>query len=315
VARLWFWLLHVLWLFPWSFFGPAVFRLNYRPTDRAGRTRLLALCWIGAVLMFFTFSTTQEYYSLPTYPAFALLLGSVMSGANVSIRRGARAIAVTAALAFIIIGVILFKVSGMPTPGDISYALVQHPEMYTLSLGHMGDLTLQSFAYLRLPLAMAGIAALVGVAGITLFQNDPRRSFLAIALMMIVFFHAARVAMVSFAPYLGSKLLADALIEAPPGKLIEADAYYAFSSVFFYTNRTALLWNGRVDNLEYGSYAPGAADVFIDDAKFQNLWRSADRYYLLALEKDLPRIQGLAGEFDVHVVKQSGGKLLLTNRL
>src|SRR5262249_3933608 len=62
VPRLWFWLLHVLWLFPWSFFGPAVFRLNYRPTDRAGRTRLLALCWIGAVLIFFTFSTTQEYY-------------------------------------------------------------------------------------------------------------------------------------------------------------------------------------------------------------------------------------------------------------
>ena len=25
---------------------------------------------------------------------------------------------------------------------------------------------------------------------------------------------------------------------SPPGQLIEADAYYAFSSVFFYTNRT-----------------------------------------------------------------------------
>ena len=59
---------------------------------------------------------------------------------------------------------------------------------------------------------------------------------------------------------------------APPGKLIEADAYYAFSSVFFYTNRSALLWNGRVDNLEYGSYAPGAPQVFIDDAKFEKLW-------------------------------------------
>ena len=38
-------------------------------------TRLLALCWIGFVMVFFTFSTTQEYYSMPIYPAFALLLG------------------------------------------------------------------------------------------------------------------------------------------------------------------------------------------------------------------------------------------------
>ena len=46
------------------------------------------------------------------------------------------------------------------------------------------------------------------------------------------------------------------------------DQYYTFSSVFFYTNRRALLLNGRVNNLEYGSYAPDAPqDVFIDDAR------------------------------------------------
>ena len=132
--------------------------------------------------------------------------------------------------------------------------------------------------------------------------------------MMLIFFHAARVAMISFDPYLGSKPLADALTAAPPGQLIEADAYYAFSSVFFYTNRRALLWNGRVDNLEYGSYAPGSPNVFIDDAMFQKLWCSADRYYLLAYDKDLQRVQQLAGSSSVHVVKKSGGKYLLTNQ-
>lgn len=131
--------------------------------------------------------------------------------------------------------------------------------------------------------------------------------------MMLIFFHAARLAMITFNPYLGSKPLADALITAPPGKLIEADAYYAFSSVFFYTQRTALLWNGRVDNLEYGSYAPGAPDVFIDDGKFQNLWHSPERYYLLASNEDLPRIRNLVGESSLHTVSTSGGKCLLTN--
>ena len=41
--------------------------------------RLLALCWAGFILVFFTFSTTQEYYSMPCYPALALLLGSAMA--------------------------------------------------------------------------------------------------------------------------------------------------------------------------------------------------------------------------------------------
>jgi len=77
VPRLYFWLFHLLWLFPWSFYLPAAFRGTYRKPDRASRTRLMALCWCGVVLGFFTFSTTQEYYSMPCYPALALLVGGL----------------------------------------------------------------------------------------------------------------------------------------------------------------------------------------------------------------------------------------------
>jgi len=132
--------------------------------------------------------------------------------------------------------------------------------------------------------------------------------------MMLIFFHAAHVAMIAFDPYLGSKPLANALIGAPPGNLIEADAYYAFSSVFFYTGRKALLWNGRVDNLEYGSNAPDAPPVFIGDGEFQTLWHGFERCYLLVYEKDLPHVRDLAGASTVHVVAKSGGKYLLTNQ-
>ena len=38
---------------------------SYKPVDRASRMRLLCLCWAGFLLVFFTFSTTQEYYSMP----------------------------------------------------------------------------------------------------------------------------------------------------------------------------------------------------------------------------------------------------------
>ena len=98
VPRLYFWLFHLLWLFPWSVYFPAVAKLSFKPVDRAGRTRLLALCWTGFVLVFFTFSTTQEYYSMPCYPALALLLGSAMAAGGDWVRRGTRALAVIAGM-------------------------------------------------------------------------------------------------------------------------------------------------------------------------------------------------------------------------
>ncbi len=50
VPRLYFWLFNLVWLFPWSVYLLQVRRLNYRPSDRRGRTLLLALCWIGFVM-------------------------------------------------------------------------------------------------------------------------------------------------------------------------------------------------------------------------------------------------------------------------
>jgi hypothetical protein len=108
--------------------------------------------------------------------------------------------------------------------------------------------------------------------------------------------------------------LAEALLKAPLGTLIVDDQYYTFSSVFFYTNRRARLLNGRVNNLDYGSYAPDSPkDVFIDDHDFQSLWDSADRYYLVAEAPRLARFQKLAGNRSLHVAKMSGGKYLFSN--
>ncbi len=162
VPRLYFWLFHLIWLFPWSVYLPAVAKLSYKPSDRAGQARLLALCWIGFVLVFFTFSTTQEYYSMPCYPAFALLLGSAMATGGDWVRRGTRALSVIAGCAALAALTILFLVRGVPTPGDIFTALTTHPAAYKLSMGHMEDLTLESFAYLRLPLFVAALAFLIG---------------------------------------------------------------------------------------------------------------------------------------------------------
>ena len=257
---------------------------------------------------------------MPCYPALALLLGSAIASDAPVLRWGTKAIAVIASLAALVIAAILWMVRGMSAPGDISVALNQNPDLYQLSLGHMADLTLRAFAYLRLPLAVAGVAFAVGAMGAWGWKKGRLAGggacpIVALTMMMVLFFHAARLALVVFDPYMASRPLAEALLKAPDGVLIVDDQYYTFSSVFFYTNRRALLLNGRVTNLVYGSYAPDAPrDVFIDDRDLHDSWPQTQRYYLLAEGPQVARLEKVVGRDALHVVAESGGKFLFTNQ-
>jgi 4-amino-4-deoxy-L-arabinose transferase-like glycosyltransferase len=343
VPRYLFWLLTLAWMFPWSAYLLGVPGLSFRPTpadattasaggpgsttpadataasaggpgSRAARVRLMALCWFAAVMLFFTLSTTQEYYSMPMYPALALLIASALSAGGKWVRVASRVMAGVFAILCCGLAVLLALAWRLPAKGDISQALTQNPELYTLSMGHMADLTLNAFAYLKLPLALAAAAFGVCALGIVLMRGHVRRTVLVLAAGMVIFFQAAHIALMRFDGYLGSYPLAQALEQSPPGQLIEADAYYAFSSVFFYTNRRALLLNGRVNNLEYGSYAPGAPKVFIGDGKFSRLWAERQRCYLLAFDDtELTRLRQLVGAANLHVVAENSGKYLFTN--
>ncbi len=310
VPRAAFWAYNLLWLFPWSVFLPAAVRLNYRPVDRAGRARLLALCWISFVMLFFTFSTTQEYYSMPIYPALALLIGSAMASQTRWVEIGARVIALIAGVCVVGIALILYAVRSTPTPGDIAEELSRNPQLYTLSLGHMADLTLPAFAYLRAPLLVAGLAFLFGAVSLWLLRG--RRAYLAMALMMVLFFQAARIAMAVFDPYLSSYRLATTFNRWPRGTLILDEHYYIFSSMVYYTGQDALLLNGRWANFEYGSNAPGAPQAFIDDNDLKRRWSEPQRYYLITEESQLPRIERLLGP-SAYMVQATGGKTLFTN--
>jgi hypothetical protein len=67
--------------------------------------------------------------------------------------------------------------------------------------------------------------------------------------------------------------------------------------------------NGRFNNLEYGSYAPGAPSVFIEDAaQFKELWLQPERYYLVALDSGVPALENLVGRDRLNPVASSGGR-------
>src|SRR6185369_16291884 len=119
------WLFHLIWFFPWSICLPAVAKLGYRGTDRASRTRLMALCWAGFVMVFFTFSTTQEYYSMPIYPALALLIGSALAAGGRRVRMATGILLVISALLCVALTGLIALVWRLPAVGNISTALTQ----------------------------------------------------------------------------------------------------------------------------------------------------------------------------------------------
>ncbi len=182
------------------------------------------------------------------------------------------------ALALAAICAILWTVRGLPAPGDIASALTSNPDVYTLSLGHMTDLTM---SLVRISAGAAGGGGPgirdrnVGCVAASRWNGGPGRDDGAVLPRGAAGAGGVRSLHVVAAAGGGAA-------GGTAGKLIVDDQYYTFSSVFFYTNRRAYLLNGRVNNLDYGSYAPDAPqDVFIDDADFQRLWNSDSRYYLV----------------------------------
>jgi 4-amino-4-deoxy-L-arabinose transferase-like glycosyltransferase len=111
---IWYWLLHMVWLFPWSLFLPAVVIAAWKTRHRwlqhlrhdAGqtvdfyldnalredvasyvlrlkfrvRTIWLLSLFTAFTLLFFSLSTNQEYYTFPVWPPLSILIAGVVAG-------------------------------------------------------------------------------------------------------------------------------------------------------------------------------------------------------------------------------------------
>ncbi|MGA8763448.1 MAG: glycosyltransferase family 39 protein, partial [Candidatus Sulfotelmatobacter sp.] len=227
-----YWTLHLVWLFPWSFYLPVALRrpltkwmgrrkLNPNRTPRPplsfrSRTELLCLIWAGVTLVFFSFSTNQEYYTFPAYLPILLLIAERLANEEESGSRlwlvwssGVLALICIAGSAVLAAG--LWNSRHLAFVPDIGTVLAK-PDLAgeTLSMGHMLDLTGQSFAALRLPAFLAAIILLTGPA-FAFWLRRQGSDFAATwttAATMAIFLIAAHIALVRFDPFLGSRSMA-----------------------------------------------------------------------------------------------------------
>jgi 4-amino-4-deoxy-L-arabinose transferase-like glycosyltransferase len=336
-----FYSLHALWIFPWIAFLPSA--ITYLPRrlsglDRSQRMTLLLVLWIVVIVGFFTFSTRQEYYTLPALPALAILCGRVLF--DLERRWGRKRIAEyipadegrffmasaktgqwvlwgigLASLAASI--VVLVIIRGISLNGDISSALTRNPQYYALSLGHIFDLTPRSFAALRLPVIGAGLALGIGTTMSFVFfrRKEVLASALALAVMMSVLFYWAHSSMKVFEPYLSSKPVADDILKTlkPGERIVINGEYESGSTLNFYTHQPVYILNHRTSNLWFGSYLPGAPFRFFDDESFREAWKESDRIYLDTDASEVDRMKELLSPLTVYEFSSRGNKVVLSN--
>jgi 4-amino-4-deoxy-L-arabinose transferase-like glycosyltransferase len=301
-------------------------------------TTLLLTLFSALVLIFFSLSTNQEYYTFPAYLPLLMLLAVALARteetSNLEPRTSNHWLTFAHA-AFTILGLLIAaalsyglwiarNLAALPNVGD----LLAHRGVgdYTLSMSSLFDLTGPSFAALRAPAALALAAFAIGPA-VAWFLRTRRQHLAAtitIALTSTVFLIAAHIALVRFAPMLSSQDFAARIqqlestgqISRDNTLLLYGDQAYG-SSIPFYLNRPlsgpALLVDGRSSSMLFGSSFPDARDLFLTPAQLLSQWGTGPRKILFVPLERRDDAERLLGSRAV-LLQQTAGKALLTDR-
>jgi 4-amino-4-deoxy-L-arabinose transferase-like glycosyltransferase len=329
-----FWALLLVWLIPWFvFLFPALRQIPARVRtwrdnlDTSARAHLLLGVWAGVIMLFFSFSTRQEYYSLPVLPALALLIGGWLQRERESAAGSTeRRTGLRASMVLLVIGVLGFAAAmtmlavthPFPAGTDIGSVLVSHPGQYKLSLGHMQDLTVESFGLFREPLLLIGIGLLFGTVANYIFRRRGAlvAANIALTAMIVVVLFCVHLGFVIFSPELTSKSMALQIRNnlQPSDTIIINGKYERGSTLNYYTGRQVYVLNGHDGNLWFGSFFPGAPDVFLDDQSFARLWSGSNRVYFFSPDYLKDEALQNIDPSTVFVFAKEGGKYVLTNR-
>jgi 4-amino-4-deoxy-L-arabinose transferase-like glycosyltransferase len=348
-----FWGLCLLWLMPWSAYAFKAIacaiplrtqawreRLRSYTLTSLERTLLLLTLWVALPLLFFSFSTRQEYYVLPALPAMVLLIAGWLAQESDSdpakkIRRAnLRATTVLLALGAIFAAaalVFLIRARAPASNADLAQLLQQNPADYALSMGHFLDLNAAALGLFRLPIALAAAALFLGplCAYLLRKRNQPHAATLALAAGAFGFLLAAHLGLRTFAPVLSSQRLAAAIApQIHPDDIIVIHQEYEFASTLgFYLRRPGYtqqngrpvainpihILEGRSSNLWYGSFFPDAPPIFETPQSLAEKWPGPQRIFLWQDLANQPGpLAALPGP--IYLIASSGGKEIVSNQ-
>jgi 4-amino-4-deoxy-L-arabinose transferase-like glycosyltransferase len=324
-----------VWLLPWSAFLPgALVRALPLKSDASGarlrthtlspeeQTNILLIIWAILPLAFFSLSTRQEYYVLPSLPPMILLVARELVRRN-EVPSRSRDFAswgmLICGFAAGIFSVFFLIHAKPPAPDtDLSTLLSQNLADYALSFGHFLDLNARSLGMFRLPLWLVLMSGLGGSLAYFLLHRRGRGHLATVALATaaFVFLIASWSALVTFSRTLTSEPLARAIAPQlhPQDMVAIHGEYEGGSTLGFYLRRNDLhIIEGRSSNLWYGSFFPDAPKIFETRESIAHEWPGPRRIFVWQDPSDQDR-PPLSLPSPVYVVASSGGKQILSNQ-
>jgi 4-amino-4-deoxy-L-arabinose transferase-like glycosyltransferase len=307
------------------------------------RTTLLLTLFATLVLIFFSLSTNQEYYTFPAYLPLLILIAAALAHAEQTtsaptpggpLHPAPYSLPPAFKIAhatFTILGlaIALTLAYGLWTSRHIAFVpdiggLLAHRNVsnYTLSMASLFDLTGPSFAALRLPATLAAIAFLFGPSAAWFLRSKKQHlaATTTIALTSALFLIAAHIAFARFAPMLSSKNFAETIqqleathsISRDNKVLLYGDQAYG-SSIPFYLGREVSLVDGRTTSMLFGSTFPDAPPIFLTPQDLQNTWGKGERKLLFVPIEKRDEVDHLLGNNKI-LLKESSAKSLYTDR-
>jgi hypothetical protein len=340
-----FWGMHVAWFYPWLLLLPLgvglpsvkgiwrrVRSASGVGADRAGDASTLPgpegrwpltafpAIWALVVLLFFSFSTRLEYYSLPAYPALAVLLGGAIARLTrrpegLPSRRFVGACAVMAAVGALAQVAAIALLAYVHRYQGASQSLIDPKAPYNIYFfSPVLELSPRAFHVMEPSiLAISGALFLGSLAAYLLARGGrSTKALAALVLSSLVVLPGIQLCNAAFGDDLSSRSLAAAYRQAASkDDLLVVDGQFELhSSLAFYSGHQLLIREGRKGYLWWGSRYPDCPKVFLTDAQFGELWNGPRRVFYVSRQGAPPPM----GPRRPRRVAASDNQLLMDNQ-
>jgi 4-amino-4-deoxy-L-arabinose transferase-like glycosyltransferase len=290
-----FWLLILVWFFPWTAFLPAAIRLSRSAADSGQRTLVnLALAWSGVILGFYTISARLEHYAFPMLPALSLLVGVALSRSDNSnaVTRALRGLAILAIL--LLAAVAAAATWFIATNHGLGNATAARPDIISeTDFSVLADVPAALLWNLAKPAAVTIAALTIGFLAALAFERHGRRmqAVMSVSVAMMAVCGMIYWSLLICQDLISSKKFALAVAqEARAGDhLVVVGDYESANSLNFYEPLHVEVLDGVAYALIPGMKYPDAPRVVLTREEFAGLWQGGGRVFALVPKERLSK--------------------------
>jgi hypothetical protein len=281
-----FWVLILVWFFPWTAFFPAAVAAARKPFEERERVLArLAISWAVVIIGFFSVSGRLEHYVFPALPALSLLVAVALSRdeKSKSVLWGFRGLAILGVLVMLAgAGAGAWLLSGHGFQSNTSGPTNRLAET---DFSILMDMPPAIISGLLKPAAVTILSIGIGFLAALWFEMHQKRlqAVICAAAVMMVICGATHWSLNVCEDLISSKKFALAVAREarPEDRLVVIDDYESANSLNFYEPLPVEIYSGAAYALIPGMKYPDAPKIAVSQQEFQSAWNSPRRMFVL----------------------------------